>query len=103
MFSRSCPGYLAPHRGRRARGLYHVTNGGAETTWFDIARRVFARAGRTHMVAACTSDEYPTPARRPRYSVLDTAPAEALLGEPLPEWKGALDRFLSVLEREGPR
>ena len=86
-----------------ARGLCHIANAGEETTWFDVARRVFARAGRLEMVTACTSEEYPTPARRPRYSVLDTTHAESLLGEPLPEWKGALDRFLSVLECEGPR
>lgn len=85
-----------------ARGLYHVTNGGEAATWYDVAERVFAKVRRPELLSACTSQEYPTPARRPSFSVLDTARAEALLFGALPGWEGALDRFLLAREGEGP-
>jgi dTDP-4-dehydrorhamnose reductase len=78
---------------RGARGVLHVANGG-EATWFDVAAQVFARAGRRDLLTPCTTADYPTPARRPRYSVLDTTKFAGLAGG-LPRWEDALDRFLS--------
>ena len=85
-----------------ARGLYHVTNGGEPATWYDVAEQVFRTMGRPDLLSACTSQDYPTAARRPSFSVLDTERAESLLRGALPEWTDALDRFLSALERGGP-
>lgn len=84
-----------------ARGLYHVTNGGEPATWHDVARQVFARVGRPELLSACTSQDYPTPARRPAFSVLDTRTAESLLDGSQPDWTDALGRFLTALEGEG--
>jgi dTDP-4-dehydrorhamnose reductase len=81
---------------RGARGVLHVANAG-EATWFDVAARVFARAGRSDLLTPCSTADFPTPARRPRYSVLDTTRAERALGGPLPRWEEAVDRFLSSL------
>ena len=75
-------------------GVMHVANQG-EATWFDVAAHVFARAGKPDLLTACVTADYPTPARRPRYSVLDTARAEQALGGPLPTWEDAIDRFLA--------
>jgi dTDP-4-dehydrorhamnose reductase len=78
---------------REARGLLHVRNSG-ETSWFEVARAVYARAGDVSLVTACTSAEYPLAAARPRRTLLATARADALLGAPLPHWSDALARFL---------
>ncbi|HEU4698100.1 MAG TPA: dTDP-4-dehydrorhamnose reductase [Gemmatimonadales bacterium] len=81
---------------RGARGVLHVANAGT-ATWYDVAAAVFARAGQAALLAACATADFPTPARRPRWSVLDTTRAERLLGAPLPHWRTALDRFLDHL------
>ena len=81
---------------RGARGLFHLANSHT-ATWYDVAERVFSRAHRNDLVTACTTAEYPTPARRPAHSVLDTGKGEALLGRPLPSWTDGIDRFLDEL------
>jgi dTDP-4-dehydrorhamnose reductase len=81
----------------RASGILHVTNGGDPVTWFDVAQRVFARAGSESMLAPCGSADYPTPAKRPTYSALNTERVESVLHRVLPPWRDALDRFLDEL------
>ena len=76
-------------------GTWHAANGG-EATWYDVARRVFDRAGAGDRLQPCTSAEYPTPARRPAYSVLDTGKLSAA-GVALPDWSDALDRFVGSI------
>lgn len=78
-----------------ARDVCHVVNGGAPATWYDVASVVFNSLGRPELLSPCTTDDYPTPARRPKYSVLDTRRADALLNSPLPDWQDALMRFLA--------
>jgi dTDP-4-dehydrorhamnose reductase len=79
------------------RGLYNMTCGGA-TSWFG-----FAGAIRDHMVdqestlgrlVEIRSTEYPTPARRPPYSVLDNSRLRQTFGVSLPAWDDALARCL---------
>jgi dTDP-4-dehydrorhamnose reductase len=65
-------------------GLYHISCRG-QTTWFDFAKAIIGRVDRPRVVAITTS-EYPTPARRPAYSVLDTTRFERTFGIALPEW-----------------
>ncbi|PYP60716.1 MAG: dTDP-4-dehydrorhamnose reductase [Gemmatimonadetes bacterium] len=77
-----------------ACGVLHVANQG-EATWFDVAAHIFGRVGKPDLLTPCVTADYPTPARRPRYSVLDTTRAEQVLGGPLAAWEDAMDRFLS--------
>lgn len=81
---------------RDARGLVHASNAG-HCTWADVAERVYAAAGASGLVTRVLSDEYPAPAPRPRYSVLDGSRLEALLGAPRRPWQEALDEFLADL------
>ena len=81
-----------------ARGMLHVANSGT-ATWYDLASRVFARAGTTELLVPCSAAEYPTPARRPAAAVLDTRRFDQLTGGQMPRWEEALDRFLA--ERTG--
>jgi len=77
--------------------LWHIANTG-QATWYEIALRIFRAAGVPDLVSPCTTTEYPTPAKRPAYSVFDTSRYDALAGAPLPRWEDALDRFLAELE-----
>lgn len=84
----------------RGRGTaLHVTNAG-RATWYDVAERVFERAGAAGSLSECTTAEYPTPARRPAYSVLDTSAFEKISGAALPPWQDAVNRFLGELQDE---
>lgn len=80
---------------RGTTGLLHVTNAG-EATWYDVAARVFAAAGRPELLSPCATSDYPTPARRPAYSVLDGARLRDA-GVAMRPWRTALDDFLGAL------
>ena len=77
------------------RGVFHGTDGG-ECTWFDFATAIAARVSPACRVVPCTSDEYPRPAARPAYSVLDLSRTEAVLG-PMPDWRENLAPVLDSL------
>lgn len=81
---------------RGGAGVVHVANAGV-ATWFQVAREVFRHAGCPDLVQPCTTSDYPTPARRPRYSVLDTARFEAAIGASLPHWCDAIARSLTQI------
>jgi dTDP-4-dehydrorhamnose reductase len=79
-------------------GLYQMTCGG-ETTWCGFTRAIFARAGqllggRQPEVKAIATSEYPTPAKRPRNSVLSNAKLQARFGVRLKGWEEGLDEVL---------
>ena len=88
---------IAKTEGLSSPGLtFHLTDGG-DCSWFEFAREIVARVAPACQVVPCLAAEYPRPARRPTYSVLDLAPAEALLG-PLRPWPEALGDVLARLE-----
>jgi dTDP-4-dehydrorhamnose reductase len=72
-----------------ARGLFHVANGGS-CSWHELAVAVLAQAGVDAPVEAIASAELALPARRPEYSVLDTARYHALGLPTLRPWREAL-------------
>ncbi|MSR57034.1 MAG: dTDP-4-dehydrorhamnose reductase [Planctomycetaceae bacterium] len=74
-------------------GLYHATNSGA-TTWCKLAVEVFRLAKLNVEVRPITTAEYPTKARRPAYSVVDSSKLAFVIGEPLPEWQDALAEYV---------
>jgi dTDP-4-dehydrorhamnose reductase len=86
----------------RARGTYHYTNAGS-TTWHGFAGAILAGASaagfalETTTVEAIPTSGYPTPARRPAYSVLDTGKIQSLLTAPIPHWRDSLNRMLKEL------
>lgn len=79
-------------------GLYHMTCAGA-TTWCGFARAIFARAEgrlerRAPEVTPISTEEWPTPAERPRNSVLSNDKLYLRFGVRLPAWQTELDRTL---------
>lgn len=81
-------------------GVVHAANAGV-ASWAEIAERVYAAVGRAGRVTRVASAEYPTPAPRPSYSVLDCARLDALLPSPRRPWDQALDAFITDLRSEG--
>ena len=82
-------------------GIYHVTDEG-ETTWFDFTREIKKQALKAGIlvnedciVNPCSTSEYPTPAKRPAYSVLDKSKIQRTLGFKLPEWQESLGKFIN--------
>jgi dTDP-4-dehydrorhamnose reductase len=82
-----------------ARGTLHVTDGG-ECTWHEFTVEIARLLGRTTTIAPCTTAEFPRPAPRPAYSVLDLGPTEELLG-PMPDWRTNLAQVIASLEPLG--
>ncbi|HOC41390.1 MAG TPA: dTDP-4-dehydrorhamnose reductase [Thermoanaerobaculales bacterium] len=79
-----------------ARGVVHAANSGS-TSWHGFAVEIVRRLGAEVEVHAVTTADFPRPARRPAYSVLDTSLMAAAIGHHLPPWQDALARYL-----EGP-
>lgn len=77
---------------KEVSGLYHLTASG-ETSWCGFAREIFGlsaardRGFRIPEVQPVTTDEYPTPAKRPAYSVLSNALFHDVFGFSLPDWR----------------
>ncbi len=66
-------------------GIYHLTAEG-RTTWHGFAQRIVALGGLSTPVVPIKASEYPTPARRPRNSVMDHAKLARDFGVRLPAW-----------------
>ena len=71
-------------------GLYHLTAQG-QTTWHGFAQAIMRKAGLDVPIEAITTADYPTPARRPAYSVLDCSKLQTEFNYRLPGWQQALD------------
>ena len=70
-------------------GTYHIAAAG-ETSWHGFAQAIMAAAGRDVPVRAITTAEFPRPANRPAYSVLDCGKAARVFGVALPDWRDQL-------------
>ena len=80
-------------------GLLHLTNTG-ETTWFRLARAAVRLAGlHSGRIIPCTTAEYPSPARRPAYSVLGSERRGPLGLPDLPPWEESLPAVVEGLRR----
>jgi dTDP-4-dehydrorhamnose reductase len=83
--------------GRAAPGVYHGTAAG-QTTWYGLARAVFAEAGLDPArVRPTTSDRFPRPARRPTYSVLGHGRWSGTGVPPQPHWRAMLTMAMPSL------
>ncbi|KAA3622577.1 MAG: dTDP-4-dehydrorhamnose reductase [Proteobacteria bacterium] len=78
-------------------GLFHLGNTG-ETTWHGFASEIMRRTGNEGVaVRPISTADFPTPARRPAYSVLDKTRASRAFDMELPHWSDGLDRCLARL------
>ena len=74
-------------------GLFHCTCKG-ECTWYDLTKEIFRLSGINTEVIACTTDEFPRPAKRPEFSVLRNYMLELTTGDITRTWQEALEEYL---------
>ena len=80
-----------------ANGTYHLSAAG-ETTWYEFALAILSLAGLGQTkVRRITTAEYPTPAKRPRYSVLSNEKIRNAAGVALADWRAPLETVCRAL------
>ena len=78
-------------------GIYHCTGEG-ECTWFDFAKKIAELSGFGDVVKPCTSDEFPTPTKRPAYSSLRNLALECTIGNEMRNWEDAIEEYIKKVE-----
>jgi dTDP-4-dehydrorhamnose reductase len=76
-------------------GIVHAANSG-ETTWHGFAIAIARLLGSDIEVVSVSTEDFPRPAPRPAYSVLDTSRLTDALGRGMPPWEDALARYLEA-------
>lgn len=77
-------------------GIYHYTNKGV-INWYEFAVAIKKITGSSCIVNPITTAEYPTAAKRPAYSVLDTAKIREIFSVNIPDWKTSLSKCLLLI------
>ena len=78
-------------------GIYHFSGKGA-ITWFDLAAAVMDTYGLNCKVNPIPTSSYPTPAKRPAYSVLDLSGTASVPGMEIPDWKTSLQQCIEEIK-----
>ena len=73
-------------------GTYHICGSGY-TSWYGFAREIFSQYNLDVDLKPCTTEEFPRPAKRPRYSVMDN-------NKLCRNWKSALSDYLTLRDEE---
>lgn len=81
-------------------GIYHFTDEGA-ASWYDFAKAIFRIAGMDVKVVPIPTEDYPTPASRPAYSILDRTRIKATYGVEIPHWEESLSDCIGRLKASG--
>ncbi|MDE6080205.1 MAG: dTDP-4-dehydrorhamnose reductase [Duncaniella sp.] len=79
-------------------GIYHYSNEGV-CSWYDFTKAIAAEAGHTGCdIRPCHTDEFPSPVRRPAYSVLDKTKFKQTFGMSVPYWTDSLKTCIKNLK-----
>ena len=79
-------------------GIYHYSNEGV-ASWFDFAKAIFEIENIKCIVYPVLSDQFPTPAKRPHFSVLNKSKIKDTFGVKVPYWRDSLKSCLNKLEK----
>jgi dTDP-4-dehydrorhamnose reductase len=82
--------------GKWVPGIYHFTNDGV-ISWFDFASEIKKLSILSCTIHPITTEEYPTPAKRPQYSVLNKTKIQQTFGVKLKDWKDSLQQCLNKM------
>lgn len=81
-------------------GIYHYSNEGV-CSWFDFTKMIAEYNGTIECdVQPCHSDEFPSPVKRPSYSVLDKTKIKEVFGVTIPYWTDSLKKCISNLKNQ---
>ncbi len=81
------------------RGAYHASSEGY-CTWYELACYFLEKMGVPHSLIPCTTEEYPTPATRPRNSILENRRLKEAGIHLMKYWQDDLDQFVSVFREQ---
>lgn len=83
----------------RNEGIYHYANEGV-CSWYDFTKEIARQAGHADCrIMPCHSNEYPSPVKRPAYSVLDKTKFKQTFHQEIPYWTEALARCLANIKQ----
>jgi dTDP-4-dehydrorhamnose reductase len=85
---------ITPEDVNPALGIYHLTAAG-ETSWYGFASSILEMIGSDCNIQPTSTDNYPTPARRPAYSVLDNSKIKQTFGLELPDWRISMQQCIA--------
>ena len=77
-------------------GIYHFSNEGV-CSWFDFAKIICELSGNTCDIQPCYSEEFPSPVKRPHFSVLDKSKLKQTFGFKVPYWTDSLKKCIAEL------
>nr|WP_314865774.1 dTDP-4-dehydrorhamnose reductase [uncultured Flavobacterium sp.] len=77
-------------------GIYHFSNEG-EISWYEFAVAIQALGGFDCAISGIPSSDYPTPARRPHYSLLDKSKIKNTFGVAVPEYRESLEKCMGLI------
>lgn len=80
-------------------GVYHFSNEGV-CSWYDFATEIAAAAGNDCRVQPCHSSEFPSPVKRPAYSVLDKTKIKKTFGIDIPHWRDSMIYCIKRLKKQ---
>ena len=89
--------------GSQDYGIYHFSDEG-NISWYDFAMEIYRQGRKKGLITsecrltACTSEEFPTRAKRPSYSLLSKEKVRSVFGLDIPDWKKSLTEFLNKIE-----
>lgn len=84
---------------QRHEGTYHYANEGV-CSWYDFTMEIARQAGHSNChIMPCHSDEYPSPVKRPAYSVLDKTKFKKTFNQEVPYWTEALARCMANIKQ----
>ncbi|WP_426451097.1 dTDP-4-dehydrorhamnose reductase [Paenibacillus sp. S-38] len=92
-FTEDLAGFLLALVGTEKYGIYHASNSGT-CSWYEFAKAIFEESGKATIVEPCTTDEFPRPAPRPSYSVMDHLSIRINGFSEIRPWREALVDFL---------
>jgi len=75
-------------------GIYHYSNEGV-ASWYDFAKAIFDKKNSTIKINPISSENYPTPAKRPSFSVLDKSKIKSTFQIEIPYWRDSLKTAMS--------
>ena len=79
-------------------GIYHFSNEGV-CSWYDFTVKIARLAGNTNCdIQPCHSDEFPSPVKRPAYSVLDKTKIKNTFGIKIPYWVDSLEECMKKMK-----
>ena len=76
-------------KGEKFAGIYNYSNSGA-TTWYEFAKEISSDVGSACIINPVPTSSFPTPAKRPLYSLMDTSKISDALQMAIPDWKESL-------------